>query len=132
MSAAILLTTNQEVAEKTLKQLEEQAAKLERYEILSQSLENYGLILICESEDEMIDIANRIAPEHLEIMTADPMAVLPGIEMQARYFADPTAPNLWETIIQGPTTCFLQWVRHDSLLLSSTQFYKENELYLLY
>ncbi|MDI9493239.1 MAG: histidinol dehydrogenase [Bacillota bacterium] len=93
MSAAILLTTNQEVAEKTLKQLEEQAAKLERYEILSQSLENYGLILICESEDEMIDIANRIAPEHLEIMTADPMAVLPGIRNAGSVFCGSYSPE---------------------------------------
>jgi histidinol dehydrogenase len=93
MSAAILLTTDEGLAQKTLKQLQEQAINLERREIISESLENHGLILICSSVEEMIEIANKIAPEHLEIMTAEPMTLLPKIRNAGSVFCGSYSPE---------------------------------------
>ncbi|MFA7660120.1 MAG: histidinol dehydrogenase, partial [Anaerovoracaceae bacterium] len=93
MSAAILLTTDETLAEKTMEQLEIQSASMERKETIQASLNNYGLILICSTADEMVGIANQIAPEHLEIMTTEPMAVLSKIKNAGSVFCGSYSPE---------------------------------------
>lgn len=93
MAAAILVTTDEGFAKKVLKQLDEQLEKLNRKEIIKASLNNYGLIVVCGSADEMIDIANEIAPEHLEIMTSDPMTIFAGIKNAGSVFLGPYSPE---------------------------------------
>ncbi len=93
MSAAILLTTDEKLADKTMEQLVVQSASMERKETIQTSLDNYSLILICSTADEMVEIANRIAPEHLEIMTADPMAILPKIRNAGSVFCGSFSPE---------------------------------------
>jgi len=73
--------------------LDEQLEKLNRKEIIRESLNNYGLIVVCGSADEMIDIANEIAPEHLEIMTSDPMTIFAGIKNAGSVFLGPYSPE---------------------------------------
>ena len=58
-----------------------------------QSLAQNGLVIICRSEDEMVRLANEIAPEHLEIMTFDPLAVLTRIKNAGSVFLGPWTPE---------------------------------------
>lgn len=68
LASSILLTLSSEEAKNVSEKVDEQLTKLPKTDIATKSLQNYGGILICENIQEMIDTANRIAPEHLEIM----------------------------------------------------------------
>ena len=57
--------------------------ELSRTEIMKKSLENYGYILVADTMEEVIDIANEIASEHLEIMTANPYDVMMRVRKQS-------------------------------------------------
>lgn len=72
MAAAILVVNDEELASKVKIQLELQLKKLERKDIIESSLDNYGAIIITTSIEESIDIANQVAPEHLEILVQNP------------------------------------------------------------
>ena len=72
MASAILVTTSEELAKKVSAQIDEFLKELSRSEIISKSLENYGYILVADSIEEAIEVANDIASEHLEIVTKDP------------------------------------------------------------
>lgn len=74
-SACVLVTTSQEVAEQTVKEIERQLVNLSTSERIQESLKRYGLIAIVDSLDEAIKFTNDYAPEHLEIMTNDVIAV---------------------------------------------------------
>lgn len=71
LASSILLTLSGEEAENVSKQVDLELKKLPKADIASKSLQNYGGILICDSMKQMIDTANRIAPEHLELMCED-------------------------------------------------------------
>lgn len=76
LASAILVTTSETLAKEVSKQVEVFVEKLSRTEIMKKSLENYGYILVADTMEEVIDIANEIASEHLEIMTANPYDVM--------------------------------------------------------
>ena len=76
MASAILLTTSREVLEKTNEELKKQSAVLPKREIVEKSLQDYGKSIVCDSIEECIEIANAIAPEHLELCVANPMDYL--------------------------------------------------------
>ena len=76
MASAILVTTSETLAKEVSKQVEVFVEELSRTEIMKKSLENYGYILVADTMEEVIDIANEIASEHLEIMTANPYDVM--------------------------------------------------------
>ncbi len=76
MASAILVTTSRRLAEEVSKEAEQFVAQLSRKEILQKSLDNYGYILIAETLDDVIDAANEIASEHLEIVTANAFEVM--------------------------------------------------------
>ena len=76
LASAILVTTSEMLAKEVSKQVEVFVEELSRTEIMKKSLENYGYILVADTMEEVIDIANEIASEHLEIMTANPYDVM--------------------------------------------------------
>lgn len=76
LASAILVTTSEELAKKVSEQVEIFVEELSRTEIMRKSLENYGYILVADTMEDVIDIANEIASEHLEIMTANPYDVM--------------------------------------------------------
>ena len=86
MASAILVTTSEELAKKVSAQIDEFLKELSRSEIISKSLENYGYILVADSIDEAIEIANDIASEHLEIVTKDPFNVMTKIKNAGAIF----------------------------------------------
>jgi histidinol dehydrogenase len=92
-SAAMLITTEEKIANETAAEIERQLALLDRAEFARQSIETNGLIIIARGEDEMASLANIIAPEHLEILTDDPISLLPFIRNAGSVFLGPWSPE---------------------------------------
>ena len=86
LASAILVTTSEALALKVNEEIEGFLKVLSRREIISKSLDNYGHILIAESLDEAIDIANAIASEHLELVTRNPFEVMTRIRNAGAIF----------------------------------------------
>ena len=86
MASAILITTSEELAQKVSSQVEIFADELSRTEIIRKSLDNYGYILVADSMEEAIEVANEIASEHLEIMTKDPFNIMTKIKNAGAIF----------------------------------------------
>lgn len=76
LASAILVTTSEELAREVSDQVEIFVEELSRTDIMRKSLENYGYILVADTMEDVIDIANEIASEHLEIMTKNPYDVM--------------------------------------------------------
>ena len=76
LASAILVTTSEVLAREVSEQVEIFVEELSRTEIMRKSLENYGYILVADTMEDVIDIANEIASEHLEIMTKNPYDVM--------------------------------------------------------
>ena len=76
LASAILVTTSEQLAKEVSVQVDIFVEELSRTEIMRKSLDNYGYILVADTMDEVIDIANEIASEHLEIMTKNPYDVM--------------------------------------------------------
>jgi histidinol dehydrogenase len=85
-SAAFLVTTSNELAEKVAIEVESQLENLPRKDIAAQAIQNFGAIYVVNSLAEGADVINRIAPEHLEIMTKDPMSLLGKIKHAGAIF----------------------------------------------
>lgn len=86
MASAILITISERLAEEVKKELEKQASRLSRKEIIEKSLENYGAIIITESLEEAMEVANRIAPEHLELCVQEPFSLLGSVRNAGAIF----------------------------------------------
>jgi histidinol dehydrogenase len=93
MAASILLTTSAELAERAAREIESQLRELSRSETARKSIEGNGLIVVCRSESEMVAIANEAAPEHLEILTDDPLRLVPEIKNAGSVFCGPYSPE---------------------------------------
>ena len=86
LASAILVTTSRELAEEVSKETDQFIAKLERSAIIRKSLDNYGYILVADTIEEVIDTANAIASEHLEIQTKNPYDVMTKIRNAGAIF----------------------------------------------
>jgi histidinol dehydrogenase len=92
-AAAVLLTTDEKVAEQVSSEIALQLKSLPRGGIAGEAIEKNGLIGICRSEDEMVALADEIAPEHLEILTADPFGLLARVKNAGSVFLGPYSPE---------------------------------------
>jgi histidinol dehydrogenase len=86
MASAILLTTDQELAKAVAKEIDGFIEELPRTDIICKSIENYGDIFVGETMDELIDVANTIASEHLEIITENAFEVMTRIRNAGAIF----------------------------------------------
>ncbi|MDE7177217.1 MAG: histidinol dehydrogenase [Lachnospiraceae bacterium] len=86
LASAILITTDEALADKVSAEIESFLQELSRAEIIRKSLENYGYILLAENIDEAVETANAIASEHLEILTRDPYQVMTRIKNAGAIF----------------------------------------------
>lgn len=93
LASAILLTTSLELAQKVANELEKQTARLERKEIIAQSLQNYGALLVCDTMQEAVSFANSLAPEHLEVCCENPMEYLGGLDNAGSVFLGNYSPE---------------------------------------
>ena len=86
MASAILLTNDQNLAEAVAQEIDFFIKDLPRKEIICQSIDHYGYIFVGDTIDDLVDAANTIASEHLEIMTANPFEVMTKIKNAGAIF----------------------------------------------
>ena len=86
LASAILVTDSMELAEKVDVEVKAFTEKLSRKEIIEKSLDNYGYILVCEDMKTCIQTVNDIAPEHLEILTAEPFLTMTKVKNAGAIF----------------------------------------------
>jgi len=91
-SAAILVTPSDDLAARVSESINKRLPGLPRKEILDSSLARYSCILIARDMDQAIDFVNEYAPEHLEIMTQDPITTLKKIRNAGSIFLGPFSP----------------------------------------
>ncbi len=102
MASAVLITTSQTLAEQVQVELRRQTDLLSRKEVIEDSLRDFGAILVCESMEQAADLANEIAPEHLEICTEDPRSLLPLIKNAGAVFLGNWTPEPLGDYMAGP------------------------------
>lgn len=86
LASSILVTTSKKLAKEVKRELSIQVETLSRKDIILQSLNNYGKIILCETIDECIDVSNKLAPEHLELMVDNPMELLGKVKNAGSVF----------------------------------------------
>lgn len=137
MAASILVTNSTELAAAVQKEVENQLAQLERKDIARQSIDQYGQIFVVDTLDEAFKVANIIAPEHLELLVADPFANLSKVKHAGAIFLGPYAPEPLGDYFAGPnhtlptsgTARFSSPLgTYDFLKRSSVIFYNQEEL----
>ncbi len=102
LASAILVTTSEALARAVSDQVEDFLQELSRAEIIRKSLDNYGYILIADTMEEAIDIANEIASEHLEIMTKNPYDTMTRIRNAGAIFIGEYASEPLGDYFAGP------------------------------
>ena len=102
LASSILITNSKKLSYKVSRQLDEQLSKLTRKEIAGKSLDNYGAIIITKNLKDAVALSNSIAPEHLEIMTEKPMAILPVIKNAGAIFLGEWTPEPLGDYSAGP------------------------------
>jgi histidinol dehydrogenase len=102
MACAVLLTDNEDVAVRTLAELDRQKKTLSRRDIIERSLEDFGMAIVCEDIAKCLELANDIAPEHLELMTKDPMQLLGAVDNAGSVFLGRYSPEPLGDYFAGP------------------------------
>lgn len=102
LASAILVTTSKRVAKEVGEEIARQVASLERREIIEESLENYGAILLCETADQAVELANSLAPEHLEVAMENPMEYIGRLDNAGSVFLGQYAPEPLGDYYAGP------------------------------
>ena len=88
-SPAILLTTSEKLVTDTQREIEKQLRTLETADIAGKAWEDYGQIILCDSDAEMLAEADRIASEHVQVMTRDPQYFLDNMTNYGALFLGP-------------------------------------------
>lgn len=102
LASAMLITTSKELADKVVKELEIQIKSMSRKDIIKESLLKYGVILIVDNINEAIELANKIAPEHLEVLVKDPFNLLGDIKNAGSIFLGEYSPEPLGDYVAGP------------------------------
>lgn len=102
LASSVLLTESEQLAESVVQEVQRQLSRLKRKKIAQASLQNYGAAIITETIQDAAALANRIAPEHLEIMTEKPEQLLPLVENAGAVFLGPWTPEALGDYSAGP------------------------------
>lgn len=102
LASAILLTTSIDLARATLHEIDKQIKNLERQNIIEESLENYGEIIVCESLEQAISFANELAPEHLELCVSEPLKYIGKVDNAGSVFLGNFSPEPLGDYFAGP------------------------------
>ena len=102
LASSVFITNSKRLAESVRQELESQLKELKRKEIAEKSLDAYGAIIITKSMRNAAEIANSIAPEHLEIMTKDPTGLVPMIRNAGAIFLGAWTPEAIGDYAAGP------------------------------
>ena len=102
MASSILLSTDEEVLVKTLAEVEKQMQALSRKDIIAASFEGYGAAVLCRSVEEMVTLANELAPEHLEVAMKNPLEYIGKLDNVGSVFLGQYAPEPLGDYMAGP------------------------------
>ncbi len=102
MSAAVLITTSAQLAQETKNELQKQLKLLERREIAVASIQENGRIILAETLEKALEIANAIAPEHLELCVQEPFSLLPLVKNAGSVFLGCHTPEALGDYFAGP------------------------------
>ena len=102
MASSILITTDEELANKVSDKVEEFLGTLSREDIARKSIEERGAIIVTSTMNEAIALMNEIAPEHLEVITKDPMSLLDDIKHAGAIFLGENTPEPIGDYVAGP------------------------------
>ena len=101
-ASSILLTTSLDQAKRVFDEVYKNIDNHPRKEICMKSIKNWGLIAICENLDSCIELSNKFAPEHLEIITRNPKDALPKIDNAGAVFLGKWTPEAVGDYLAGP------------------------------
>lgn len=138
MASAILVTPSRSLAESVSAEVERQLELLPRRDIAKASIDSYGAAVVTESLAEGIEVINRLAPEHLEIVTKEPMAIVGQIENAGAIFLGPYSSEPVGDYFAGPnhiiptngTARFASPVDVDDYIKKSSLIYYSKEALL--
>ena len=102
LASAIMITDSNSVARAVKKAIDRQVTELSRQDIAGSSLKNFGALLVVPDIATAVTIANKIAPEHLELLVDDPFAHIGGIRNAGALFLGPYTPEAVGDYIAGP------------------------------
>lgn len=86
LASSIMVTTSEKLADETLAEIERQMQYLSRKDIIAKSLEDYGAIIITDCRHCAVELANAIAPEHLEVLMENPFELLGSLDNAGSIF----------------------------------------------
>ena len=128
VASAVLVTDSMELAEKVRDELERQIPLLERSEIARESIDRNGKIIVAEDLRTVIEIANEIAPEHLELCVDNPFDYLDSIRHAGSIFLGRHCPEALGDYLAGPNhTLPTQGTARFSSPLSVDDFVKKTQ-----
>ncbi|MCP4021707.1 MAG: histidinol dehydrogenase [Desulfobacteraceae bacterium] len=102
MASSILVTDSENIANKTAAAVQHQVEKLSRKKIAKQSIDNFGAIMLVPDMETGIALANRLAPEHLELMVKEPFDYVGQIQNAGALFLGAYTPEPIGDYIAGP------------------------------
>ena len=102
LSSAVLITDSQRLAQDVVKEIKEQLKHLARVDIAKESLQKFGAIFVVKKMSDAIEMANRIAPEHLELQIRYPLEVLGKIRHAGAVFVGDYTPEPVGDYMAGP------------------------------
>ncbi len=102
LASAIMVTTSEKLADETIAEINRQKEYLSRKEIIEKSLEDYGAIIIADSREKAVSLANEIAPEHLEVLMENPMELLGSLDNAGSVFLGHYASEPLGDYFAGP------------------------------
>ena len=102
LATAVLVTTSRRIAQETAAELDRQLALLPRAEIAGASIENSGMIVLCDTPDEAAACADRIAPEHLELCVEKPFELFEKVRNAGSIFIGHSSPEALGDYFAGP------------------------------
>ncbi len=102
MASSFLFTDSNDIANKVASKIQAILPSLPKEKIASTSIHNRGAIIVCESIDECVRLSNALAPEHLEILTESPFAIMPKIKHAGAIFLGENTPEPIGDYLAGP------------------------------
>ena len=102
LASAVLLTDSGPLAQAVDAEIVRQTGYLSRSEIMETSLRDFGCAIVCEDLDKCVELANEIAPEHLEIVTKAPRELLPLVKNAGAVFLGAYTPEPLGDYLAGP------------------------------
>ncbi len=102
MASAVLLTDSEQLAKRISEEMDRQSAQMPRRDIIEESVKNYGIALVFDNLEDACVMADEVAPEHLEIVTKEPRALLPNLHNAGAIFLGAYSPEPLGDYMAGP------------------------------